>query len=291
MMSSHKNLAILKPCMICQAQERVAVFSYNQPDAYECVVGVGPEDYLRQWVRCGKCGFHYSVFSRDEDILDKIYTSSYRDQNSDWRKVSTEEIFQKVINLPEEESETKFRIKWIKKNIQDAKRNGLITMNQPPYRLLDIGGATGVFAYEFQDQEWKSCVIDPGESGKFIQQKYNIPYRQAYYQANSFPHAFDLISLVFVLEHLKDPQKILREIRKDMSKNSFLYLEVPDALCFQLKNSSDDIFNSCHLWMFTPNTLTMLLDQCGFEVFSLNRVKTKRGHIALMALSIIKRTN
>lgn len=282
------KLKVMKPCLICQAEDFDIVASYDQPDSYEVAVGVGHEDYLRQWARCKGCGFYYSLYSRDEEVLDRIYTASYRDQNSNWRKATTEEIFQKVVNLPGNESETKYRVQWIKKNIREAQDNGLVQKKQPPFHLLDVGGATGIFAYEFQDEDWKSAVIDPGESGKFIEQKYHIPYRQAYYRANSFSHGFDLISLVFVLEHLRNPSEILREIHKDMSKNSFLYLEVPDALSFQLKDPSDDIFNSCHLWMFTSNTLTRLLDQCGFEVFSLNRVKTKRGHIALMALATVK---
>lgn len=283
------KLKTIKPCILCKSEEYDVVASYEQPDAYERSVGVGEEEYSRQWVRCQNCGFHYSIYSRDEEILDRIYTASYRDQSSDWRKATTEEIFEKVIKLPAAESETKWRIQWIKDHIRQAWNNGMMKKGQPPYRLLDIGGATGVFAYEFQDKEWTSSIIDPGESGKFIEQKYGIPYRQAYYHANSFQNAFDLISLVFVLEHMRDPGAILREIHKDMTKDSFLYIEVPDALAFELKDRSDDIFNSCHLWMFTANTLTSLLDQCGFEAFSIDRVKTKRGHIALMALCVKRR--
>jgi len=41
--------------------------------------------------------------------------------------------------------------------------------------------------------------------------------------------------------------------------------------------------------MFDPETLTRLLKECGFEILALKRLKTMRGHFALMALAKIMR--
>ena len=78
---------------------------------------------------------------------------------------------------------------------------------------------------------------------------------------------------------------ILKQLRQDMYKESFLYVEVPDSISFSLKSADDDIFNSCHLWMFSAYTLTELLRQTGYEICTLKRVCTLRGHYALMALA------
>lgn len=211
-----------KNCLICQSKDYRVIFSYYEPDQYEVAVGVSKEGYFRKWVQCKQCRFYYSIYSREKNILDKVYTSTYGNKNSSWRKDSSEERFKQVIALPEGESETKFRVNWIKKNVNDSWKYELLKQATPPYN---------------------------------------------------------------VLEHLKDPISFIKDLHNDMTSNSFLYIEVPDAICFKYKQAQDDIFNSCHSWMFSPNTLTPLLDRCGFEIFCLNRVKTKRGHYALMVLA------
>ena len=272
-------------CALCQSSHHQILSSYPQPDPYELAVGVGKEGYFRQWVQCQGCGLCYSVFSRDPDILDNIYKSAYRNENSPWRKGSTEEIFNKVINLPDDKSETVDRINWIKKNLNDVWEQKLSQKGNVPHKLLDIGGGSAVFAYKFQDDQWVSYIVDANASGDFINTKLKIPFIQDYYRPNIFGVKFNLISMVFVLEHLRDPKAVLLDIKQDMTEDSYIYIEVPDMLAFKLKPYEDDIFNSCHLWMFSPNTLTILLDQCGYEIHALQRMKTKRDHLAIMALA------
>ena len=273
-----------KNCLICQSKNYRVIFSYDEPDQYEVAVGVGKEKYFRKWVQCRNCGFCYSVYSRDKNIIDKIYTSAYRDKNALWRGGSPEEIFRRVIALPERESETKLRVRWIKKSISDVWKHGLLEQDAPPYNVLDVGGGTGVFAYEFQDANWVVHVIDPNKDSGFIKTKLHIPLVQRYYKPGNFHHKFNLITLIYVLEHLSDPISFLKNLHNDMEDKSFLFVEVPDAICLEYKPAEDDIFNSCHLWMFGPTAITLLLSACGFEVLNLYRTRTIRGHYALMIL-------
>lgn len=277
--------ADFKKCLICKSGDHRVIFSYRAPDKYESAVGVSRTNYFRKWVQCRKCGFYYALYSRGPKILDRLYAAGYRDRQALWRKGSAEDTFRKIIALPKGKSETKFRVAWIKKSIADIWKQGLVKQAKPPYRFLDIGGGAGIFAYEFRDAFWRPSVIDPDEDSRFIREKLKIPLAQTFYQPGSFSGKFTLISLNYVLEHLTRPVAFLKSLRRDMHKDSFLYLEVPDALCFRFLPKGHDIFNACHLWMFDPNTLTKLLDDCGFEVFNLCRIKTIRGHYALMALS------
>jgi SAM-dependent methyltransferase len=278
---------LVTTCLICDSSDYEAIASYNEPDQYERTVGIGPGGYFRMWVRCTSCCFIYSIYSRDHRILDNIYTEVYRGENVSWRKKTNEDIFREVTELPESESETKFRVKWIKRTISDVRTNGKTVERTPmtPYAMLDIGGGTGIFAYEFQDEEWISHVIDADHSGQFIEDRLGIPFIAKKYEPLSFDCKFDLITLIFVLEHLEKPLEVLRQLHEDMSLGSFLYIEVPDAICFDLKPPGDDIFNSCHLWMFTPKTLTTLLNVAGYEISVLERVQTIRGHYAITALA------
>ena len=92
-----------KPCILCNNKKHNTILSFNQPDQYEQAVGVENSGYFREWVRCSNCGLNSSIFSRDDDILDTIYTEAYRDKNAAWRNGSTKNVFKRVINLPFDE--------------------------------------------------------------------------------------------------------------------------------------------------------------------------------------------
>lgn len=276
-------------CLLCGSSSRKAIFSYSEPDRYEIAVGVRPLDYVRQWVQCNECGFYYSVYSRPPKIIHNIYESAYRDKNSDWRKETAEEIFKKITALPECHSETKKRIRWIKETIAQSWDDGIVKKPKPPFSVLDIGGGAAIFAYEFQDRLWRSFIIDPAQNNNFVKKKLKIPLAQEFYRPRRFQKKFTLISLIYVLEHMANPKSLLKSVLRDMYTDSFLYIEVPDSMAFLLKQKDDDIFNACHLWMFNPETLIRLLNECGFGALGIRRIKTLRNHYALMALAIPQR--
>src|SRR3989338_8921547 len=86
-------------CLVCKGRNCRIIFSYREPDQYEKEVGVGSENYMRNWVQCKHCGLYYSVFPRDPAVLDSIYTK-YRSGDVAWRTESVEETFNKVMCLP-----------------------------------------------------------------------------------------------------------------------------------------------------------------------------------------------
>ena len=218
-------------------------------------------------------------------MINNIYASEYRDRKAAWRTNTSEQIFERITALDEKESETMFRVRWIKNHIQSLWADGVVKKNDPPCNMLDIGGGTGVFAHEFRDSEWVAHVIDPDKGNSFIKNKLNIPLVQDYYKPGSFGCKFDLLTLIYVLEHVSDPLSLLQTLHADMNENSLLYIEVPDSVSFERKSADDDIFNSCHLWLFGSNTMAKLLDICGFELLSLDKSKTIRGHYALTVLA------
>jgi hypothetical protein len=276
---------IPETCLLCGSTRAETVLAFDRPDQYELAVGVGEKGYGRRWERCRDCGLHYSRYSRDPGVIDRLYKEAYRDQRSAWRQESSHETFKKVIALPAGQSETRHRVAWVKEKVTAARAAGLVTSASPPWRLLDVGGASGVFAYEFVDDQWRAEVMDPSSAGQFLSEEFNIPYHRRPFARGALAPTYDLISLVYTLEHLADPLETLRSAQDGLRRGGFLFVEVPDAIAFRLKPGDDDIFNSCHLWMFDPATLTTLFTVCGFELFSMERVRTVRGHCGLMALA------
>lgn len=271
-------------CLICGSEQRIVIFSYDRPDSYEQAVGISAEAYNRNWVACEDCGFCYSQYSRDPETLDRIYQESYRSTSNAWRGEQTEALFERILALPPEESETLERVHWIKAELENLLTAGFFAPAGNPARLLDIGGATGVFAYSFKDKDWEVEIVDPSSQGRFIE-SHGIIYHQIPYGAGSLPGSFDLISMVYVLEHLRDPTTVLHQTRRDLAPSGLLFIEVPDAVAFSRKPADDDIFNACHLWMFDPVALSSLLARCGFDLLALKRFRAQRGHYALMGLA------
>ncbi|MEE2745757.1 MAG: class I SAM-dependent methyltransferase [Pseudomonadota bacterium] len=261
------------------------IFQYSQPDQYETSVGVTLDNYARQWVKCLKCGFFYSRFSRDPFILGNIYSETYREKGQSWRSKTTEEIFYDVLALPDKQSESKKRVAWLKTAINEINDQGLIVLEKVGLRMLDIGGGAGVFAHLYSDDLWSAFVVDPASGGKFLEEKHGINYTQTDYKAGLFEHKFHLISLIYVLEHLTDPAYVLTTVKKDLTQNGLVFVEVPDACAFDNLPPEDDIFNSCHLWMFEPNSITALFKECGFKILKLERGKTFRGHYSLSVIA------
>ena len=82
-----------------------------------------------------------------------------------------------------------------------------------------------------------------------------------------------------------DPYSTLKALAKDLIPGGLTYIEVPDAIAFDRLPADDDIFNSCHLWMFDPKSITFLLNSAGFELLYLRQTRAVRGHFALMTIS------
>ncbi len=271
-------------CLICGSAERETVVAFTEPDQYERAAGVANKDYFRSWERCVSCGFHYSCYSRDPEILDSLYADEYRNGNAPWRSCGVEEIFDKIVALPTEESETVVRIDWVKQKMEAASAVGFPLPAHQPLRLLDVGGASGVFAFQFQDERWKSEVVDPSNAGRFLEERHGIVYHAHPFGDKVVGGGYDLLSLIYTLEHVRDPRKVLGTARDELGETGFLFIEVPDFLAFRLKEHDDDIFNSCHLWMFDPVSIVRLVTEAGFEVYSMERTRTRRGHLTLMLL-------
>jgi SAM-dependent methyltransferase len=80
----------------------------------------------------------------------------------------------------------------------------------------------------------------------------------------------DRVLLYNVIEHCSDPEKVLREIYRILSKNGILYMDVPNA-----KSMGDRIFRwagiilygrTSHIQKFTRKRIESLIEKIGFRI-------------------------
>ncbi len=90
---------------------------------------------------------------------------------------------------------------------------------------------------------------------------------------------FDVITLVDVLEHLKHPQALLERLKPFMMDESVILLSVPNVahtsvrlelLTGDFRYEEAGILDATHLKFFTLNSLTALIERCGFAINEVN---------------------
>jgi len=92
---------------------------------------------------------------------------------------------------------------------------------------------------------------------------------------------FDIVKASQILEHVLDPYAFLSEISAVQSSGGYLIIECPnnDAAFWEIKNRARKVFNRMnfynslklheHLWGYTKNGLSRLLERAGYRVLFL----------------------
>jgi len=93
-----------------------------------------------------------------------------------------------------------------------------------------------------------------------------------YKTINELPETVDFITMFHVLEHIKDPITLLKELKTKLkNNNSQIIIEVPnsdDALISLYKSKAFLNFTwwSCHLYTYNKKSLTKLVEKSGYKV-------------------------
>ncbi len=214
-------------------------------------------------VRCADCGLYYVNPQPSVEELFQIYRSY--DSGEQWR--SGEEHFNRSVC----------------RAIVRFRKSG---------RALDIGSGSGDFLRTMREAGFSVYGVEPSESGSsYARGHHGIEVFQGTVEQflASRPYGpFDVISMMNVLEHLKDPAWALREFRAMMSEDGVLAVVVPDArlhvLIGEIRKrigASDPYWMNArrhplvafdppkHLCSFEPRTIQRLIEGCGFQVLDI----------------------
>jgi SAM-dependent methyltransferase len=140
----------------------------------------------------------------------------------------------------------------------------------PKGPVLDIGCGSGYFLEAARNRGWdpvrgvelNSWMVELGrEAGLEIN---GGQLREQRYPDNTF----QLVSLWDVIEHMNDPLAELAEVHRVMRSGGLLVLLVPDAESFWARLLGERWWAviRMHLFYFTRETVTRLLERSGFRV-------------------------
>lgn len=146
----------------------------------------------------------------------------------------------------------------------------------PRARVLDVGCAAGYFLRVLQPlgHDVHGVELSPAIAGEAIaalgKDRIHVGTLEDAVAAMDYqPASFDLVTLWDVIEHVPEPQAVLRRIRQLLKPDGHLLLEtqnVASRWARLLGRRWHHYKHHEHLYHFTPATITRLLADCDFAV-------------------------
>jgi SAM-dependent methyltransferase len=140
--------------------------------------------------------------------------------------------------------------------------------------LLEVGCGPGLLMTFFKKQGWNATGIERNEKmASVAREDYCLDVRACAVEDLPIDEKFDLILMFNVLEHLSDPNEIIRHCRDRLNENGRIIITVPDYNCWQRR-----VFNQYWLHLDVPRHLNhfhvasmdFLADSMDLKILSYN---------------------
>jgi 2-polyprenyl-3-methyl-5-hydroxy-6-metoxy-1,4-benzoquinol methylase len=156
--------------------------------------------------------------------------------------------------------------------------------NIDPGRMLEIGCASGSFLHKMALKGWDVQGVEFSESAarEAIKHGYKVEIG-ALENLNLPSNCYDLIVGWMVIEHLHEPLIGLQKLHGSSKKGAHLVLSLPNAgsLEFRIfKRNWYALQVPTHLYHFSPNTITSMLNMSGWHVEKIYNQRTLSNLIA-----------
>jgi 2-polyprenyl-3-methyl-5-hydroxy-6-metoxy-1,4-benzoquinol methylase len=237
----------IERCQLCGGAERAVRF----------------QDGPYRVVECSGCGLMYVTPRLQGEALRAVYDEGY------WKSSSP-----KQRGYADYASESPLYLKTF------GKRMTLVRRHLPAKaRILDVGCAAGFFlrvaqrdGHDVHGVEMSAAIAGEAQKALGSDRVHVGTLDEAIAAKGHAPASFDLVTLWDVVEHVPDPQALLRTIRGLIKPGGKLLLEtqnVASRWARLLGPRWHHFKHDEHLYHFTPATIRRLLADCGFETLEL----------------------
>ena len=240
-------MSMRNQCLLCNSTHHLHVYTGE----------FGHEVHL-----CRDCGFLFAARHVDPASLHALLRHGYADRAGEL----------------EDAWVASHRIEAVRRRIHFLK--AFVDLPQAP-RVLEVGSYIGHFLYAGMAEGWQMEGIEPEErTADFANEKSGALVHTCLVEefVSRPPRQFDGICLFHVLEHLPNPVQILSDLRRLVTEDGWLCLEVPNGdLCgegdwYRFFNADET-----HLWFFSSRTLRSVLARAGWQLEKVNAVPAYAG--------------
>ena len=264
-----------KNCPITNDFNSKLIFSYNSPPEKEMSLKLKKNEiYKREvWQFLPSCHF-INVHSMN---LEGFYEGDYVD--STYKNLeSMIKTFNKIISLPANKSDNIGRFNAIdfyaKKWFNKIKKR----------RLLDIGSGLGVFPYVVNKNGWECTSIDPDPRSIYhIENNIKVKVLCGDFMQLKPNGVYNIVTLNKVLEHVEDPIKMLSSVEGWLSKDGFVYIEIPDGEYASKEGKDREEFFVEHLHIFSIASTCIMATRAGFKVQHIYRLQEPSSKYTIRA--------
>jgi len=239
----------LNKCPVCGYQP--VRYAFSSHDAH-----IGISEFSID--RCGSCGLHFVNPQPEDTSLRDFY-------RIDMERTSEETTIASSLGRYLSPERRKIFIEQRLKPFEKHIRSG---------KVLDCGCGVGIFVKVLQDAGF-SCdgidisdkAIEAGRSQLGLETLKCMRIEDISVQDVKY----DAIVATTVIEHLQDPESLIRTAGSLLGKNGVIALEFPtsDSLSFKvMKEYWHWVMSPYHLFYFNRKSMEILLKKCGFEVIS-----------------------
>jgi len=239
------------PCNLCGSLDCAVMYqptkkNYNPEEVFSASGGVRGTQTI---VKCRNCGLVYvnprvkpeMIVSAYTDAVDELYVS---------QEEGRLKTFTQALHLVEKYAPLKGKI-------------------------LDVGCAAGFFLNVAQQNGWEVTGVEPGRwLSEWGRKRFAIDIKNGVLYDASFPdECFDVVTMWDVLEHTPDPRSELAEVNRILKKGGILLINFPNvgSKLARIAGSKWWFFLSVHLYHFTPQTISAMLQKNQFEVVNIGR--------------------
>lgn len=165
------------------------------------------------------------------------------------------------------------------------KKRTLIETHVGKGALLDYGCGTGHFLQHMYQNGWKVEGIEPSDKARINSPTDIQRYIQTTLSKTQTPN-YQAITLWHVLEHIHDPEKILKDLKQRLTENSIIVIAVPNHKSADANHYGDhwaayDVPR--HLWHFSPESMRALLQKSGFKIADILPMKLDAYYVSILS--------
>lgn len=237
-----------RPCPVCRDDERAQL--HRQPFVRPGLPG--PVHY--DVAACQRCGCVYATDLPAGTGNAGYYADASHHQHGDGPPAGLTDIHEQFAN-------------HILRHAPTLEREGAI---------LDVGAGGGHFLHRLQRHGFTDLTGLDASRGADLHaaKRYGLSFHATDAEDFAPPHAYRLICLCGVLEHLIEPHRVLEAAARWLAPDGLLFVAVPDAARFNDGQRREPFqeFALEHVNFFAAGSLDNLLSRCGFALLSQDSV-------------------